>query len=98
MAEKLPELLKVSADAVSGIDVDRMVVMDGGDGRGLSNVAGQRIHAAIEMIESVAGAYGLDVDTLFRAIAARAGGDVTRAEVAHTVAREVVEGRGSPGT
>ena len=95
MAEKLPELLKVSADAVSGIDVDRMVVLDGGDGRGLSKVAGQRINAAIEMIESVAGAYGLDVDTLFRAIAARAGGDPQRAEIAHALARDAVDGRGA---
>ena len=91
MAEKLPELLRVSADAVSGIDVDRMVVVDSGEGRGLSNAAGQRVNAAIQMIENVAGTYGVDVDALFRAIAARVVGDGGRDAVAQAVVRDVVE-------
>jgi flotillin len=92
MAEKLPELLRVTADAVAGIDVDRMVVMDGGDGQGLASAANQRVRAAVGMLENLSGTYGIDMDALFRAIAARAGATDGQADaLAARVARETVE-------
>jgi flotillin len=92
MAEKLPELLGVTSDAVAGIDVDRMVVMDGGDGQGLANAANQRVRAAVGMLENLSGVYGIDMDTLFRAIAARTGATDGQADaIAARVARETVE-------
>lgn len=92
MAEKLPELLGVTADAVSGIDVERMVVMDGGDGQGLTNAANQRVRAAVGMLENLSGVYGIDMDALFRALAARTGaGDGKADAIAKRVAKEVVE-------
>lgn len=94
MAEKLPELLRVTSDAVAGIDVDRMVVMDGGDGNGLASAANQRVKAAVGMIENLSGVYGIDMDELFRAIASRAGAAHKDADaIAAQVARERVEAK-----
>ena len=90
MAQKLPELLRVAADAVEGIDVERMVVMDGGEGNGLANAANQRVKGAVGMLENLAGTYGIDMEDLFRAIAARAGADGKDA-IAARVAGEMVE-------
>lgn len=92
MAEKLPELLGVTADAVSGIDVDRMVVMDGGDGQGLASAANQRVKAAVGMLENLSGVYGIDMDHLFRALASRAGAEERDTDaVAARVARATVD-------
>ena len=91
MAEKLPELLRVSADAVAGIDVERMVVMDGGNGEGLASAANQRVKGAVSMLENLAGTYGIDMEDIFRAIAARAGAVERNADtVAAQLARETV--------
>lgn len=81
MAEKLPELLRVTADAVSGIDVDRMVVMDGGDGHGLTSAANQRVRAAVGMLESLSGTYGIDMDELFGALAAHVSARAGQSQV-----------------
>lgn len=91
MAEKLPELLRVTSDAVAGIDVDRMVVMDGGDGKGLAGAANQRVKAAVGMLENLSGVYGIDMDELFRGIAARAGAGQSADGVAARLAKERVE-------
>ncbi|MFW5951996.1 MAG: flotillin family protein [Gemmatimonadota bacterium] len=91
MAEKLPELLRVTADSVAGIDVARMVVMDGGDGHGLASAANQRVNAAVAMLENLAGTYGIDMDALFRALAARTGAAEAGAdELAARLARDTV--------
>ncbi|WP_420447450.1 hypothetical protein [Candidatus Palauibacter sp.] len=45
MAEKLPELLEIAVGAVEGVDIDRVVVMDGGQGEGVSNALNQRVRA-----------------------------------------------------
>jgi flotillin len=88
MAEKLPELLQVTADAVSGIDVDRMVVMDGGDGHGLASAANQRVRAAVGMLENLSGTYGIDMDELFRALAAHVGSPAKPGQVGAGTAPE----------
>jgi flotillin len=72
MAEKLPGLLSTAADAVKGIDIDRLVVVDGGDGNGVANVAGQRVQASLRMIEQLGGALGIDVESALRGVAERA--------------------------
>lgn len=92
MAEKLPELLRVTSDSVAGIDVDRLVVMDGGDGQGLTGAANQRVKAAVGMLENLSGVYGIDMEDLFRAVAVRAGATDGKADaIAARVVREAVE-------
>ncbi len=72
MAEKLPGLMEVASRAVEGIDVDRMVVVDGGDGDGIANVANQRFRGALALVEQLSTAFGVDVEALLSARGRRA--------------------------
>lgn len=73
MAEKLPLLLSTAVDAVKGIEIDRLVVMDGGAGDGVANAANQRINAAYRTMEGLGSALGIDIQQVLQAAAARAG-------------------------
>lgn len=64
MAEKLPSLFQIAADSVEGIDIDRLIVMDGGDGNGVGNAAFQRIGGAWKVMEGLAGFVGISPDEL----------------------------------
>ncbi len=69
MAEKLPELLEIAVGAVEGVDIDRVVVMDGGEGEGVSKALNQRVRGAYGTLEGLASVLGLDIqDVLERAV------------------------------
>ncbi|HZD04510.1 MAG TPA: SPFH domain-containing protein [Longimicrobiales bacterium] len=68
MAEKLPELLRISVDAVQGVDIDRVVVMDGGDGEGVTGAINQRVRGALGTLEGTAAALGLDIEEMMKAV------------------------------
>ncbi|MBW3534832.1 MAG: flotillin family protein [Gemmatimonadetes bacterium] len=67
MADKLPGLLGTAVEAVKGVDIDRVVVMDGGDGRGVSGAVNQRVKGALGTVETLAAALGLDLEEVFKA-------------------------------
>jgi flotillin len=67
IAEKLPQLLGLTAEAVRDMDVERLVVVDSGDGRGLANAANQKVLAALSMLEQFAATYGISVEEVIRA-------------------------------
>jgi flotillin len=67
IAEKLPELLATSVRAVEGVDIDRLVVLDGGDGSGASNAVNQRVRGALGTVETVAASLGLDLEEVLKA-------------------------------
>lgn len=71
LAEKLPELLDISVEAVSGIDIERLVVMDGGSGQAVSNAANQRLQSAFGTIEALTSAIGIDIQGVLAAAANR---------------------------
>jgi flotillin len=62
MAEKLPELFGQAVHALKDIDVDRLVVFDGGSGDGLANAANQRVNASYLVLEQLAQRFGLDFE------------------------------------
>src|SRR5687768_16545874 len=66
MAEKLPQLLGTDVEAVKGIDIDRIVIMDGGAGDGVANAANQKINAAYKTLEGLGSAMGIDIQTLLQ--------------------------------
>lgn len=67
-----PELFKLAADAIGDIEVDRLVVMDGGSGSGgLPQVAGQRLQAIQTMLEGVGGANGFDPSQVLQGVLAK---------------------------
>lgn len=71
LAEKLPELLRTSVDAVEGVDIDRVVVIDGGDGSGVSNAVNQRVKGALGTVEAISSAVGVDIESVLRGASAR---------------------------
>ena len=73
MAEKLPQLLGTAVDAVKGIEIDRLVVMDGGSGDGVGNAANQRVNAAFRTLEGLGSAFGIDVQSVLQGAARRVG-------------------------
>jgi len=66
MAEKLPELFGQAVTAVKGIDVDRLVVFDGGSGDGVAAAANQRVNASYLFLEQLAQRFGLDFEQVLR--------------------------------
>lgn len=73
MAEKLPLLLGTAVEAVKGIEIDRLVVMDGGAGDGVGNAANQRVNAAYKTLEGLGSAFGIDVQQVLQQAAKRVG-------------------------
>ncbi len=71
LAEKLPGLLGIAVDAVKGVDIDRVVVMDGGSGAGVSNAVNQRVQGAFGTMEALGSALGIDIQEVVQGAAAR---------------------------
>ena len=76
LAEKLPQLLQTAVQAVEGVDIDRVVVLDGGSGTGVANAVNQRVHGALGTVEAISAAVGLDIHSVLQAAARKveAGG------------------------
>jgi flotillin len=66
MAEKLPELFGQAVGAVKDIDIDRLVVFDGGSGDGIAHAANQRVNASYLFLEQLAQRFGLDFEQVVR--------------------------------
>ena len=62
LAEKLPAMLGVTVDAMKGVQVDRLTIVDSGGGHGLANATTQKMNASIAALEQVAGSLGLDLE------------------------------------
>ncbi|MDH5589564.1 MAG: SPFH domain-containing protein [Gemmatimonadota bacterium] len=71
LAEKLPDLLEIAVGAIEGVDIDRVVVMDGGDGNGVSNAVNQKVKGAFGTMEGLASALGLDIQEVLANAVAR---------------------------
>ena len=66
LAEKLPALLGVTVEAMKDVKIDRMTIVDSGDGNGMANAATQKVNASLRALEQVAGAMGLDLESIAR--------------------------------
>jgi flotillin len=75
LAEKLPELLTIATEAVKGVNIERLTVVDSGGGRGIANAATQRVNASLVALEQVAGAMGLDLESFMRGMGRRISGN-----------------------
>jgi flotillin len=69
LAEKLPQLLETSVEAVKGVDIDRVVVLDSGGGEGVSNAVNQRVHGALGTVEAISAAVGVDIQEVLQGAA-----------------------------
>ena len=73
LAEKLPQLLETSIGAVEGVDIDRVVVLDGGSGEGVSNAVNQKVHGALGTMEAISAAVGVDIQEVLQGAAKKVG-------------------------
>lgn len=73
LAEKLPQLLETSIAAVEGVDIDRVVVLDGGGGEGVSNAVNQRVYGALGTMEAISSAVGVDIQEVLQGAAKKVG-------------------------
>jgi len=71
LAEKLPQLLQTAVQAVEGVDIDRVVVLDGGSGTSVGNAVNQRVHGALGTVEAISAAVGLDIQSVLEGAARR---------------------------
>lgn len=85
MAEKLPALLGTAVEAVKGIEIDRLVVMDGGAGDGVGNAANQRVNAAYKTLEGLGSAFGIDIQQVLQQAAKRVEGPRSPAPAAKSI-------------
>ena len=92
MAEKLPHLLGTTVEAVKGIEIDRIIVMDGGAGEGVANVANQKVTAAYKTLEGLASALGIDIQQVLQGASRRIEGTAVPAAMAdYTPSKPVVK-------
>ena len=73
LAEKLPAMLGVTVDAMKGVQVDRLTIVDSGGGHGLANATTQKMNASIAALEQVAGSLGLDLEKFVKRVAGQDG-------------------------
>ena len=66
MAEKMREMLPAVMETARGIEVERLVIVDNGDGSAVSSAASQRANAAYALLEGLASRFGLNIDTLIK--------------------------------
>ena len=71
MAEKLPALFGTAVEAVKGVDIDRVVVLDGGSGKGVENALNQRVQGALGTLEGVSSAFGVDIQSVLQGAAGK---------------------------
>ncbi len=57
----LPEIIRELASSVEGIDIDRLTVIDSGEGGGVANAAGQFPAAIIKLTEQIENATGVNI-------------------------------------
>jgi flotillin len=57
----LPEIIREIAKTVEGIDVERLTIIDSGEGAGVANAAGQLPSAVIKLTEQIEAATGVNI-------------------------------------
>ncbi len=69
--QQLPDMIDRLASAASNIRIDRLVVLDGGDGQGAANATQQKLGAMMRLLEAASAQYGIDPDTLLQGLSGR---------------------------
>ena len=73
MAEKMREMLPAVMETARGIEVERLVIVDNGDGSAVSSAASQRANAAYALLEGLASRFGLNIDSLIQGMIEKKG-------------------------
>lgn len=69
--QQLPDMIDRLASAASDIRIDRLVVLDGGDGQGAANATQQKLGVMMKLLEAASAQYGIEPDSLLQGLAQR---------------------------
>lgn len=94
--QQLPDMIDRLAKAAGDIRIDRLVVMDQGDGQGTATATQQRLGAMLTLLEAASAQYGIKPDVLMQGLVSKLGGDVA-VDGGHVVANGGSANGGSRG-
>jgi flotillin len=69
--QQLPAMIETLARAATDIKIDRLVVLDGGDGQGTATATQQRLGAMTKLLEAASAQYGIKPDALLQGLAGK---------------------------
>ena len=69
--QQLPAMIETLANAATDIKIDRLVVLDGGDGQGTATATQQRLGAMTKLLEAASAQYGIKPDALLQGLASK---------------------------
>jgi len=69
--QQLPAMIEKLADAATDIKIDRLVVLDSGDGQGTATATQQRLGAMTKLLEAASAQYGIKPDALLQGLASK---------------------------
>jgi flotillin len=72
--QQLPDMVDRLAAAAGDIRIDRLVVLDGGDGQGAATATQQRLGAMMKLFEAASAQYGLQPEMLLQGLSGRLTG------------------------
>jgi len=88
--QQLPDMIDRLAAAAADIKIDRLVVMDSGDGQGAANATQQKLGVMTRLLEAAAAQYGVEPDALVQGLASRLGGASSDSAANGTAAPEIL--------
>ncbi|HEY0929838.1 MAG TPA: SPFH domain-containing protein [Gemmatimonas sp.] len=75
--QQLPDMIDRLAEAASDVKIDRLVVLDSGDGSGAANATQQKLGVMMKLLEAASAQYGVNPDDFIKGLSQRLGGGAT---------------------
>lgn len=72
--QQLPDMIDRLAEAAADVKIDRLVVLDGGDGKGAAVATQQKLGVMMKLLEAASAQYGVEPDALLQGLSQRLGG------------------------
>lgn len=72
--QQLPAMIDRLAEAAADVKIDRLVVLDGGDGKGAATATQQKLGVMMKLLEAASAHYGIEPDALLQGFSQRLGG------------------------
>jgi len=68
LLQQLPALVQVAADGAKGMSIEKLIVMDGGQGNAIGNANSARVAGTWQLLEGAAATLGIDLKALVQSL------------------------------
>ncbi|MFN9577658.1 MAG: flotillin family protein [Gemmatimonadota bacterium] len=68
LLQQLPALVQVAADGAKGMSIEKLIVMDGGQGNAIGNATSARVAGTWQLLEGAAATLGIDLKGLVNSL------------------------------